>query len=166
MSKAFRRYFLEEKDAKNIILEFSRKVKIKAEQLFESRKHIETFETEGIKVYLIDKKPVLASSDEKIIPTLFFNEIFTFLPKIVVNMGAVSYICNGADVMAPGIVRIEGQFNVDDFVLIIDERFGKPLAIGTALSDSETVKQTKHGKIAKNLHYVGDKLWKSLKNKW
>ena len=166
MSKTFRRYFLEEKEAKNIILEFSRKAKIKAEQLFESSKHIETFETADAKVYLIDKKPVLARSGGMVIPTLFFNEIFSFLPKIVVNMGAVSYICNGADVMAPGIVRIEGQFNVDDFVLIIDERYGKPLAICSALSDSATVKQTKHGKIAKNLHCVGDKLWKALKNKW
>lgn len=166
MSKTFQRHFLEEKEAKNIILEFLKKVKIEAEQLFESRRRIETFETEGIKVYLIDKKPVLASSNGILFPTLLFSEVFSFLPKIVVNMGAVSYICNGADVMAPGIVRIEGQFDVDDFVLIIDERHGKPLAIGSALLDSATVKQTKHGKIVKNLHYVGDKLWKSLKDKW
>ena len=81
-------------------------------------------------------------------------------------MGAVSHICNGADVMAPGIVRIEGQFDVDDFVLVLDERHSKPLAIGSALLDSQTAKQTKHGKTAKNLHYVGDKLWNALKNKW
>ena len=81
-------------------------------------------------------------------------------------MGAISYICNGADIMAPGVLRIEGQFDVDDFVLIVDERHSKPLAIGTSVLDSQMAKQTKRGRIAKNLHYVGDKLWASLKNLW
>jgi len=164
MSKIFRRHSLREKEARKVILEFSRKARAKAEQLFDSRKHIETIETADTKIYLIDGKPLLASSNGKLFPTLFFNEFFTFLPKVVVDMGAISYICNGADVMAPGVVRIEGQFDVDDFVLIVDERHSKPLAIGSALLDSQMAKQTKHGKIAKNLHYVGDKLWTSLKN--
>jgi len=164
MSKTLRRQSLREKEARNIILEFSKKAKTKAEQLFEPIKQFETIETADATIYLIDRKPLLASSNGKLFPTLFFNRVFSFLPKIVVNMGAVSHVCNGADVMAPGIVRIEGQFDVDDFVLVVDERHGKPLAVGSALLDSQTAKQTKHGKIAKNLHYVGDKLWTSMKN--
>jgi len=166
MSKIFRRHSLREKEARNVIPEFSKKAKVEAELLFESRKHIETVETADAKVYLIDGKPLLASSDGRLFPTLFFNGVFSFLPKIVVDMGAISYVCNGADVMAPGVVRIEGQFDVDDFVLVVDECHSKPLAIGSALLNSQTAKQTKHGKIAKNLHYVGDKLWASLKNQW
>ena len=166
MTKIFRRHSLKEKEARNIILEFSRKVKAKAEQLFESKNHIETIETTSAKIYLIDGKPVLASSDGNIFPTLLFDRVFSFLPKIVVNMGAISYICNGADVMAPGVVRIEGNFGVDDFVLVVDERHGKPLAIGCALLDSQMAKQTNHGKIVKNIHYVGDKLWAQLKTQW
>jgi PUA-domain protein len=166
MTKIFRRYSLREKEARNVILEFSKKVKAKAEQLFESRNHVETIEATSAKIYLIDGKPLLASSDEKKFPTLLFNAVFSFLPKIVVNMGAISHICNGADVMAPGVVRIEGNFDVDDFVLVIDERHGKPLAIGCALLDSQIAKQAKHGKIVKNIHYVGDKLWAQLKNQW
>jgi len=164
MSKIFRRHSIREKEARNIILEFSRKAKVKPEQLFESRKHIETIETADTRIYLIDGKPLLASSHGKLFPTLFFNEVFSFLPKIVVDMGAISYICNGADVMAPGVVRIEGQFEVNDFVLIVDEHHGKPLAIGSALLDSHIAKKTNLGKIAKNLHYVGDKLWALLKS--
>jgi PUA-domain protein len=164
MSKIPQRHSLREKEAKNVIQEFSKKVKTKAEQLFESRKHIETMETTDAKIYLFDGKPLLASSNGKPFPTLFFNEVFSFLPKIVVDMGAISYICSGADVMAPGVVRIEGQFAVDDFVLVVDERHCKPLAIGSALLDSQTAKQTKHGRIIKNLHYVGDKFWTLLKN--
>jgi len=166
MSKIFRRHFLREKEAKNVILEFSKKTKAKAEQLFESKQHIETIETKGAKIYFVDGKPLLASSNEKLFPTLFFNEVFPLLPKIVVDMGAISHICKGADVMAPGVVRIEGQFDANDFVLIVDERYSKPLAIGSALLNSQMAEQTKHGRIVKNLHYVGDKLWASLKNQW
>ena len=166
MSKIFRRHSLREKEARNVILEFSKKIKANAEQLFRSKKHIETIEAANAKIYLIDGKPLIASSDGKLFPTLFFNEAFSFLPKIVVDMGAISYICNGADIMAPGVLRIEGQFDVDDFVLIVDERHSKPLAIGTSVLDSQMAKQTKRGRIAKNLHYVGDKLWASLKNLW
>lgn len=164
MSKIFRRRPLREKEARNIILEFSKEVKAKAEQLFESVKHVETIEIADAKIYLIGGKPLLASSNGNLFPTLFFNEVFSFLPKIVVDMGAISHICDGADVMAPGVVRIEGHFDADDFVLVIDERHSKPLAIGSALLDSQMAKQTKHGKIAKNLHHVGDKIWASLKN--
>lgn len=163
MSKIYRRYSLREKEARNVILEFSKKTKAKAEQLFESKKHIETIEMADTKIYLIDGKPLLANVNGKLFPTLFFNEVFSFLPKIVVDMGAISHICKGADIMAPGVVRIDGQFNVGHFVLVVDERHGKPLAIGSAFLDSQTAEQTKHGKIVKNLHYVGDKLWVSLK---
>lgn len=164
MSKIPRRYSLREKEAKSIILEFSKKAKQNPDQLFESQKRIEAIEAADAKIYLIDGKPLLADSDGKLFPTLFFNDFLSFLPKIVVDMGAISYVCNGADVMAPGVVRVEGQFDVDDFVLIVDERHGKPLAIGSAVLDSQTSKQVKHGKIAKNLHYIGDRLWKSLRN--
>lgn len=164
MSKTVRRHSLREKEARDVILEFSKKVKDNAKQLFESTKQIETIETADAKIYLFDKKPLLASSDGKLFPTLFFSKVLSFLPKIVVDIGAISYICNGADVMAPGVIRIEGQFDVDDFVFVADERHNKPLAICSALLNSQTAKQTKHGKIAKNLHYVGDKLWKSFKD--
>jgi len=78
-------------------------------------------------------------------------------------MGAVPYICNGADVMAPGVVQIEGEFQADEFLLVIDERHRKPLAIGKALFNSEHMRNLKQGRIIKNLHYVGDKLWKLLR---
>jgi len=164
MAKILRRHSLREKEANKIILEFSKKAKASTEQLFESTKHIEAIEIADGQIYLINGKPLVASSSGKLFPTLFFNEVFSFLPKIVVDMGAISYVCNGADIMAPGVVQIEGQFDTEDLILIVDERHSKPLAIGLAVLDSKTAKQTKHGKIVKNIHYVGDKFWTLLKN--
>jgi len=78
-------------------------------------------------------------------------------------MGAVPYVCKGADVMAPGVVNINGEFKENDLLLVVDERHGKPLALGIALFNAQAMKNVKHGKIVKNIHYVGDKLWKALR---
>jgi PUA domain protein len=85
------------------------------------------------------------------------------MPKIVVDMGAIPYVCKGADVMAPGVVSIKGEFKENDVLLIIDERHGKPLAVGVALISSENMGAVNRGKTVKTLHYVGDKLWNHLK---
>ena len=45
-------------------------------------------------------------------------------------MGAVPYVCKGATIMAPGIVRIEGDFSMGELVVVVDMKFGKALGIG------------------------------------
>ncbi len=85
------------------------------------------------------------------------------LPKILVDMGAVPHICNGADVMAPGIVGVQEDFNKGELVVVIDERNRKPIAIAESLFDSKTAKTLKKGRIFKNLHHVGDDVWSVIK---
>jgi len=131
--------------------------------LLGSKPRIELAETQVAEIFIISGKPLFARFEGTFLPTLISNGVFLFLPKIVVDMGAVPHICSGADLMAPGVVRIDGDFNTDDFLLIVDERHGKPLAIGVALLDSHVMRKVKHGKVVKNIHYVGDRLWKMLK---
>jgi len=163
MPQTFRRHFLKEKEATQLLLNFSQKLKTSPKQLFGTKIHVESTETRAGKIVLIDGEPLLASYGDTFLPTLIFDEALNRLPKIVVNMGAVPHICNGADVMAPGVVQIDGEFQADEFLLVIDERYRKPLAIGKALFNSEDMKSLKRGRIVENLHYVGDKLWKLLK---
>jgi len=158
-----RRHFLKEKEARQLLLELSQKLKVEAEQLLGPRPRIELAETQAFEIFIINGKPSFARSKGTFWPTLMLNEVFSLLPKIVVDMGAVPHICSGADLMAPGVVRIDGDFNTDDLLLIVDERHGKPLAIGVALLNSHVMRKVKHGKIVKNVHYVGDRLWKILK---
>ncbi|MGQ9460425.1 MAG: DUF1947 domain-containing protein [Candidatus Bathyarchaeaceae archaeon] len=163
MSKNPRRHFLKEKEARKLFLDFSQRLKVNAERLFGSKPRVEVNETEVAELFIIGGKPLLARSDGAIFPTLAFEEVFPFLPRIVVDMGAVPYACDGADVMAPGVVSIEGDFKENDFLLVVDERHGKPLMIGVALFNSQAMKNLKQGKIVKNVHHVGDKIWKALK---
>lgn len=85
------------------------------------------------------------------------------MPKVTVDMGAVPFVCKGANIMAPGIRRYQGDFKKGDFVFIIDEKYGKPLALGEIVYDAEEVKSVKQGIVVKNKHYVGDNIWNILK---
>lgn len=96
--------------------------------------------------------------NQKPIPTLKLIIKNNFLPKIVIDMPAVKFIANGADVMRPGIKEI-ADFPKDTIIVIVDETHQKPLAIGQALFSSEEMKSLDSGKVIKNLHYVGDKIW-------
>ena len=116
-------------------------------------------ESEIGSIYLIGGKPLLFKTGEKVLPTLQFSEFISSTPKIVVDMGAVPYVCKGATIMAPGIVRIDGDFLVGELVVVVDMKFGKALGIGETLMDSATARQTKKGPIVKTLHYVSDKIW-------
>jgi len=79
---------------------------------------------------------------------------------VTVDMGAVPYVTNGADVMAPGIVEVDPDIKEGDMVWIRDVTHKRPLAVGRALVPAEVMAVKTSGKAIKNLHYVGDKIWK------
>jgi PUA-domain protein len=153
-----RRYPLKTKEAKQILEEASIKLRLDMEALF-GKATVEIIESDVGEIYLISGKPLLYKAGDKILPTLHFTEFTSKAPKIVVDMGAVPYVCKGATVMAPGIVRIGGEFGKCELVLVVDMKFGKALALGESLMDSQTARQTKKGPIVKTLHWVSDKIW-------
>jgi len=159
VSSILRRHFLKEKEARELLTDFSRKFGVDAQRLFGSESRIERAETQIAEVYIINGKPALARSGGVLFPTLVFGEVSSFLPRVVVDMGAVSHVCGGADVMAPGVVRVEGDFHEGNYLLVVDERHGKPLAVGVALFDSQALRALKRGKVVRNVHHVGDRLW-------
>ena len=112
-------------------------------------------------VYIFFKEAILARKKDFLIPTLI-NPAIDDLPSALVDMGAIPYVCNGADVMAPGIMDIEGGFEKDGLLVIRDVKHRKALGIGAALYSSEEMKGLKKGKAILNLHYVGDKIWASI----
>ncbi len=162
MTEKIKKYFLKSKETQSLLNQISEKLKVNLEVL-KTKANVEIAETELAKIYLVNGKPLLAKIGDTLFPTLVFQEFFTLAPKIVVDMGAVPYVCKGANVMAPGIVRFEGEFREGDFIFVIDEKHGKPIAVVQALLDSEKAKQTRHGAVAKNIHYVGDKIWNLIK---
>jgi len=82
-----------------------------------------------------------------------------FLKQAVIDMPAVKFIANGADVMRPGIKGMD-DFAAGDAIAVVDQNNHKPLAIGQALFSSVELQGMAKGKAIKNLHYVGDYIWK------
>ncbi len=158
-----RRYPLKTKEAKQVLDEATKTFKHDLEAVFGSKATVEVVESDVAEIYLVAGKPVLYKLEGRVLPTLLFEAFLGWAPKIVVDMGAVPYVCKGATVMAPGIVRVEGGFGSGDLVQVVDIKHGKALAIGEALLDSEVAKTTKKGPVVKNLHYVSDKIWDYIK---
>jgi PUA-domain protein len=155
---------LKSKEAKKLLQEISSNLGKDVEQMLGTKTRIEVNETELGELFIFNGRALLARSNNVLFFTLAFEELFPLFPKIVVDMGAVPYVCKGADVMAPGVSSINGNFETDGLLVIVDERHNKPLSVGMALLNSEEMKTKKKGKVIKTLHYVGDKLWTMIKS--
>ena len=97
-------------------------------------------------------------------PFLTIRGLLKYRPErrsVTVDMGAVPFVTNGADVMGPGITDADDNIAEGDLVWIKDIKNGAPLAIGMSLRSAADLKSKAGGKAIKTIHFVGDKLWKS-----
>jgi len=121
---------------------------------------LELIETAGQTLILLNGMPVALCIDHA--PFFTVRGAMELEPQrhlVTVDMGAVQFIRNGADVMSPGIIHADEDIRPQDFVVVIDERYKKPLGVGVALiTGSEMIRHTK-GKAVRILHHVGDKIW-------
>ncbi|MGI0040582.1 MAG: PUA domain-containing protein [Nitrosopumilaceae archaeon] len=99
---------------------------------------------------------------ETYIPFLSESGLLERFPKIVVDMGAVKFVCNGATVMRPG-VKNYSEFEKDQIVCVVEESRNKFLAIGRSLVSSKDMSTMTKGEVVKNLHYVSDRFWEAAK---
>jgi PUA domain protein len=62
--------------------------------------------------------------------------------------------------MRPGIVEIDPAINVGESVCVVDKNHHKPLSVCEALFSGTDMQAMQKGKVLKNIHYVGDAMWK------
>ena len=93
---------------------------------------------------------------------ILHNDYF-ILDKIYILYYKVVMYCSGADIMVPGITEVQADFNKGEVVVVRDKIHKKALSVGKALKSSNEIREAKKGKVIKNLHYVGDKLWNTIK---
>ncbi len=113
-------------------------------------------------IMYLDDKPILFEFKDRWLPLLRLiidGSISVPYKKVTVDMGAIKFVSNGADIMRPGVSSIEDGIEKDDLVLVVDENHGKILALGIALLDSSGMRSASGGKIIKNAHAAGDVLW-------
>ncbi|MEM2826054.1 MAG: PUA domain-containing protein [Sulfolobales archaeon] len=116
---------------------------------------------DGEVIYVIDGVPAAFKSGEILAPTLVSARMtgIEAFHYAVVDEGAVKPILNGADVMAPGILRVS-DFSADVIVVVWSRDEKTPLAVTQALMGSSEVVSKRRGKALKNLHYAGDGIWR------
>lgn len=113
-------------------------------------------------VYFVDGAPLIVRTKTGLLPSLKFDEVINSLPRIIVDMGAVAHVANGADIMRPGVKDVQSDFAKGELVVIVDEKYNKPIALGLTEVDSAEMRLMGKGKVIWNVHYVGDELWKSF----
>ena len=131
---------------------------------------IELPKIKNLKVYEIDNDIQLITGKEiKILKIrdahlAFLSEIKTLekFPYVQDDMGAVKFMCKGANVMRPGIKKFS-DFTEGDIVCVVEESQNKFLAVGIAQVASSGLENMKNGEILKNLHYISDKAWETSK---
>jgi len=121
---------------------------------------VEIAKLKNFNIIFVDNQPDFILYENKIFFTLY--GLNKYKPKnkfVIVDMGAVKFITNGADVMAPGIVKADSNISENDPVWICDEKYHKPLAVGIAIISGKQMINKDKGRAVKIIHYVGDDIW-------
>lgn len=111
-------------------------------------------------VYLYEHDIIALEADEKICPTVRGLLKWPADKRwVTVDMGAIRFVTNGADTMAPGITDADPDIAPGDPVWIRDETHGKPLAVGVSTQTGPELKAGDKGKVVRAVHHLGDAIW-------
>jgi len=117
--------------------------------------------TGGYRLFLIEGKPYFFELEGEYYPllraVLTLSEIHS--GYVVVDQGAIPHVVNGADIMRPGVVEVSEDVTKGGLVVVLEEKHGKPIALGISLWDYSDFQGESTGKCIENIHYVGDRLW-------
>jgi len=104
------------------------------------------------------KDIMILQIEETYLPFLSQTSLLEKFPHVLVDMGAVKFMCNGANVMRPGITSYS-EFDREQVVCVIEESQHKFLAVGKSLVPSSDLETMEKGEVVKNMHYISDKYW-------
>lgn len=130
-------------------------------EIFTGNEIMDQADAEGNTVLSINNEVLGLIINDK--PFLTLKGLLKYKPEkkyVTVDKGAVKFVCNGADIMAPGVVDADSSVKKNDLVWVRDEKYKKALAVGIALMDAEEMINAKKGKAVLSIHYIGDKIWK------
>jgi PUA-domain protein len=115
---------------------------------------------DGTQVLMYQNEILFFEKDNRYFPSLhaLLNEMVT-VPKVIVDMGAIRFVVNGADIMRPGVTGVDDEVRADSVVAVVDQNHSKPLAVGIATMDADEIRSATKGKVVLSVHHVNDYLW-------
>ena len=126
------------------------------------QKNVRTHQMDEKRIIITGKDITAVKIDDDILPFLGDTSMLEKFPYVIVDMGAIKFVCKGANVMRPGITKFS-DFEKGDIVCVIEESQHKFLAVGKAEIPSDQLNETNKGEVIKNMHYISDIFWESKK---
>ena len=126
------------------------------------QKNIKTHDVNEKGVIITGNQMIAVKIGDDILPFLDDIPILEKFPYVTVDMGAVKFVCKGANVMRPGITKFS-DFESGEIVCVIEESQKKFLAVGKAEISSKEAEDASNGEVIKNMHYISDDFWESKK---
>ncbi len=131
---------------------------------------IDVPKVKNLKFYHISEHDAIITGDgmsaiklgQSYLPFLEDTHILEKFPSVMVDMGAVKFVCNGANIMRPGITKFT-EFEKGQIVCVIEESQKKFLAVGISCASSSEMESSQKGEVIKNMHYISDRFWESRK---
>ncbi len=156
------RHFIRKSELKPLKTEILKQYDQKfIDQIFPRKSNVELIQTEsGDTLYVVNNELKLWKSKDGYTPvlTLLLNNRVE-LKTIIVDFGAVRHVANGADVMRPGITKIDSSIKEGDIVQIREETKNRALAVGKSMFDAPEMESKTSGKVIKNIHTIQDSIW-------
>ena len=126
------------------------------------QKNIKTHDVAENGVIITGNEITAVKIGDDILPFLDDIPILEKFPYVTVDMGAVKFVCKGANVMRPGITKFS-DFESGEIVCVMEESQNKFLAVGKAEISSKEVEDVNNGEVIKNMHYISDDFWETKK---
>ena len=131
-------------------IEFPKMKNVKVHQILDDAQIITG---DGLKILKVN---------EDYLPFLSEIKMLERFPTVTVDMGAVKFMCKGANLMRPGIKKFT-EFEKYQIVCIVEESQHKFLAVGKSLVSSSELETMEKGEIIINMHYISDRFWETGK---
>lgn len=155
--KVKRRHQLRNKEIKRMVEEFEKSF---GTTPFKEGARVEMASSNAGELIIVNNQVVAFYLDGRLFPTVKgLLNMETDRGAVTVDMGAIKFVTNGADIMSAGIVAADHAIEPGDLVWIRDERNKRPLAVGEALCTGAEMVEARTGKAVKSIHHVGDQLW-------
>jgi malignant T-cell-amplified sequence len=130
---------------------------------FTGIKNLQAYVIDSDKRLLVgDKIIAVQLAPDLIIPHLTQHELLNHFASVEVDMNAVKFVCNGANIMRPGITDFT-TFKESEIVLVKDQTHKKELAVCISLVNDENARKMEKGVVLNNVHHIGDIYWEMKK---
>lgn len=126
-------------------------------------KNLQAYVIDGNKRLLVGNNLVaIQLAPDFVIPHLTQHDLLDHFASVQVDMNAVKFVCNGANIMRPGITDFT-TFKESEIVLVKDQTHKKELAVCISLVDDVTGRKMERGVVLNNIHHIGDVYWETKK---